>query len=145
MIHVCPKCDVGLLTAHFKEMQVDYCERCHGLWLDDGELEELMTRTGASTSDPLLNLLAREPGAVPPGQKHLCPRCDKPLTEIHIAANGTPSLTLDRCAGHGLWFDAMELQQLLAMFPPETGAARTLAFLNELFGSHSTTPKEKQQ
>ena len=54
MIPVCPKCDTGLFILHFKGVDVDFCERCRGLWLDTGELEELMARTGAAVDDPLL-------------------------------------------------------------------------------------------
>ena len=134
MIPVCPKCDVGLFIVHFKDIEVDYCHCCRGLWLDAGELQALLQRTGARTDDPLLNSLD-QPGTVPPGRKHLCPRCDKSLAEIQIRVPGQPELTLDRCAGHGLWFDADELQQLLAMFPAASGASHTIAFLNEIFAT----------
>jgi len=54
MIRVCPKCDLPLFILHFKELEVDICHRCHGLWLDAGELEALMQQTGAKAADPLL-------------------------------------------------------------------------------------------
>ncbi len=130
MVPVCPKCDVGLFILHFKGVDVDFCERCRGLWLDAGELEELLARTGAAVDDPLLKL-QNQTGSVPAGRKHLCPRCDEPLHEINVR-----SLALDRCPrGHGLWFDADELRQLLAMFPPASGAGKTIDYLNELVGS----------
>ena len=36
-----------------------------------------------------------------------------------------------------LWLDADELQQLLSMFPTETGTGRTIDYLNELFTTKS--------
>src|SRR5436309_528641 len=137
MIPVCPKCDEGLFILTFKGVEVDFCHRCRGVWLDAGELELLMHRTGAHAEhDPLLKF-QRQHGTLPRGRKHLCPRCDKPLHEITVRkweadsvgrpsenrASETPShisqqqtrapLTLDRCPRrHGLWFDADELQQL---------------------------------
>jgi len=121
---------VGLCIVHFKEIEVDYCNECRGLWLDAGELEALIQRKEARTDDPLLQFQKKE-GVVPPGRKHLCPRCDQPLQEITA---GT-SLTLDRCGrGHGLWFDADELKQLLEMFPREAGTGKTIEYLNDLFG-----------
>ena len=128
MIPVCPKCDVGLFIVHFKAMEVDYCERCRGVWLDAGELEQL-------AGSPFPNF-QRQTGSVPSGTKHLCPRCDVALEEIRARDR----LTLDRCPrGHGLWFDADELQQLLAMFPPARGAGKTIDYLNELFGATPRT------
>ena len=142
MIRVCPKCDVPLFIVHFKEIEIDFCQQCHGLWLDAGELEALMRQTGATTTDPLLNF-QKQTGIQPKGRPHLCPRCDAALHEIPVAPLGgdvrSTSLTLDKCPrGHGLWFDGDELQQLLAMFPLESGAAKTIHYLNDLFASTST-------
>ena len=132
MIPICPKCDAQLLSLRFKEVEVDFCERCRGLWLDAGELEALLRQTGAAANDPLL-AFQNQPGATPRGRKHLCSRCDRALHEITVPRPGAEALRLDRCPrGHGLWFDANELQQLLALFPPASGATHTIAFLNEI-------------
>ena len=138
MIRVCPKCDVPLFILHFKDIEIDFCNHCRGLWLDAGELEALMQQTGADTHDPLLKF-QQQSGIQPNGRPHLCPRCDAPLHEIQVDHAGTPHLTLDKCPrGHGLWFDADELQQLLSMFPPASGAGKTIGYLNELFTRKST-------
>jgi len=145
MMRVCPKCDIPLFILHFKDIEIDFCDRCKGLWLDAGELEALMQQTGANTHDPLLKF-QQQSGIQPNGRPHLCPRCDAPLHEIRVSemegrAQSRPlpaPLTLDKCPrGHGLWFDADELQQLLAMFPPESGASKTIDYLNELFTTKS--------
>ncbi|HXI83193.1 MAG TPA: zf-TFIIB domain-containing protein [Verrucomicrobiae bacterium] len=145
MIRVCPKCDVPLFILHFKDIEIDFCNHCRGLWLDAGELEALMQQTGANTHDPLLKF-QQQTGVQPSGRPHLCPRCDAPLHEIRVSEmeGRAPSrplpapLTLDKCPrGHGLWFDADELQQLLATFPPESGAGRTIDYLNEIFTTKS--------
>jgi Zn-finger nucleic acid-binding protein len=103
MIPVCPKCDTGLFVLRFKSVEVDYCESCRGVWLDAGELEQL---AGSPLAD-----FQRQTGTVPAGKKHLCPRCDAQLEEVAAPDN----LTLDKCPrGHGLWFDADELNQLSA-------------------------------
>lgn len=103
MIPVCPKCDTALFSLTFQSVEVDYCDSCRGVWLDAGELEEL--------GGPTLSLLQLPADNLPAGKKHLCPRCDAALHEVRAPSN----LTLDRCPqGHGLWFDAKELPQLLA-------------------------------
>ncbi|MED5448921.1 MAG: zf-TFIIB domain-containing protein [Planctomycetota bacterium] len=42
----CPVCqDVGLIGRHisyFKPVKVDGCPKCHGMWLDDQELDALL-------------------------------------------------------------------------------------------------------
>jgi Zn-finger nucleic acid-binding protein len=142
MRRVCPKCDVPLFVLHLKKIEIDFCDRCRGLWLDAGELEALLQQTGANTHDPLLKF-QQQAGSVPKGRPHLCPRCDTALHEIHVEHAGSSPLTLDKCPrGHGLWFDADELQQLLAMFPTVSDTARTIDHLNEIFTTKSTTLKE---
>ena len=132
MIPVCPKCDAQLFSLRFKDVEVDFCDRCRGLWLDAGELEALMRLTGAAANDPLL-AFQNQAGATPRSRKHLCPRCDQTLREVAVPRPGAEALRLDRCPrGHGLWFDANELRQLLALFPPASGATHTIAFLNDI-------------
>jgi Zn-finger nucleic acid-binding protein len=136
MIAVCPRCDVGMLLLHFKEVEVDYCDRCRGIWLDAGELETLLRTTGSQTNDPFLRLLDQA-GTPSPAARCLCPRCDSKLNEFTAS-----DLVLDHCPrGHGLWFDADELQQLLTM----SGASNAVAFLNDLFGNKPTTKTEETQ
>jgi Zn-finger nucleic acid-binding protein len=122
-----------MLLLHFKEVEVDYCERCRGIWLDEDELETLLR---GDTHDPFLHLL-EQTGAPSTAARCLCPRCDAKLNEFQVN-----HLVLDRCPrGHGLWFDAGELRQLLA----QSGASKTVAFLNDLFGTKPTTNKENNQ
>ncbi len=142
MLPVCPKCDAALFILNFRDIEVDFCHQCRGLWLGAGELEKLMRQTGAKVDDPLRQF-QQEQGSVPPGRKHLCPRCDQSLHEITLGKKGE-TLTLDRCpCGHGLWFDAEELRQWLEMFPPESGAAKTIDYLHELFSLGLKTESRK--
>lgn len=38
----CPVCDVDLLMTEKKGIEVDYCPKCRGVWLDRGELEKVI-------------------------------------------------------------------------------------------------------
>jgi hypothetical protein len=37
----CPKCGANLHSRTLREVTVDECPACHGIWLDNGELELL--------------------------------------------------------------------------------------------------------
>ena len=37
----CPRCDGSLMENKFEEVTIDTCEKCGGVWLDSGELEQL--------------------------------------------------------------------------------------------------------
>lgn len=40
----CPRCDGSLKENKFEEVTIDTCEKCGGVWLDSGELEQLTKR-----------------------------------------------------------------------------------------------------
>ena len=37
----CPKCDGRLMEIDYEVVKIDRCEKCNGVWLDSGELEQL--------------------------------------------------------------------------------------------------------
>lgn len=37
----CPKCGMDLKEEVFREVAIDRCQQCGGVWLDKGELEKL--------------------------------------------------------------------------------------------------------
>lgn len=37
----CPKCGMELNEITFREIRIDKCMTCGGVWLDDGELEQI--------------------------------------------------------------------------------------------------------
>ena len=37
----CPRCDGTLNESKFEEVLIDTCDKCGGVWLDSGELEQL--------------------------------------------------------------------------------------------------------
>jgi uncharacterized protein with PIN domain len=44
----CPKCGMELIEIDYKEIKVDKCSECDGIWLDAGELEAVsrLEKTG---------------------------------------------------------------------------------------------------
>jgi uncharacterized protein len=42
---LCPICNVDLLMTERKGIEIDYCPKCRGIWLDKGELDEIIERS----------------------------------------------------------------------------------------------------
>jgi ribosomal protein L31 len=43
--HACPKCDGGkLVETDYENIKIDVCNNCHGVWLDAGELAQIMNK-----------------------------------------------------------------------------------------------------
>jgi ribosomal protein L37AE/L43A len=41
--HHCPKCAAPLVTLHYRGVEIEPCSHCQGVWLDRGELEQVLT------------------------------------------------------------------------------------------------------
>ncbi len=44
MVKLCPICGVELKPRIVYEIEVDFCPKCGGVWLDGGELNKLIAR-----------------------------------------------------------------------------------------------------
>ena len=44
---LCPVCKVGLAMSDRQGIEIDICPQCRGIWLDRGELDKLIERSGA--------------------------------------------------------------------------------------------------
>jgi len=42
----CPRCDGSLLETKVEDVTIDTCDKCGGIWLDSGELEQLTKKAG---------------------------------------------------------------------------------------------------
>lgn len=40
----CPACNVPLAMADRQGVEIDYCPRCRGVWLDRGEIDKIVER-----------------------------------------------------------------------------------------------------
>ena len=38
----CPKCDGKLVETDYESIKMDVCNKCHGVWLDAGELAQIL-------------------------------------------------------------------------------------------------------
>lgn len=46
----CPKCDGKLKTSDFENVQIEICDQCSGVWLDAGEMQQIMSKDTAQGS-----------------------------------------------------------------------------------------------
>ena len=51
----CPNCNETLVMADRQGVEIDYCPKCRGVWLDRGELDKIIERSAtysAPDADP---------------------------------------------------------------------------------------------
>ncbi|HXH12021.1 MAG TPA: zf-TFIIB domain-containing protein [Alphaproteobacteria bacterium] len=46
----CPACQTDLKMADRQGVEIDYCPRCRGVWLDRGELDKIIERAAQRSS-----------------------------------------------------------------------------------------------
>lgn len=48
----CPNCQIDLHMTERYSVEIDYCPRCRGVWLDRGELDKIIERVGGDGDRP---------------------------------------------------------------------------------------------
>lgn len=39
---ICPRCKINMKKIKKKDVVIDVCHKCNGMWLDDNEIEKLI-------------------------------------------------------------------------------------------------------
>ncbi len=126
----CPVDKQVMMVVEHRRIELDYCHKCSGVWLDSGELELLiavLVSEGAKAPE-------MEPDQEKPTGKRKCPICGLKMDRAWVEP--AHRVLIDQCpAGHGLWFDAGELQRVLRdLVPPGSPQSQdVLSFLGEAF------------
>ena len=42
---LCPSCKVDLVMTERQNIEIDYCPKCRGVWLDRGELDKIIEKS----------------------------------------------------------------------------------------------------
>ena len=105
----CPVChESAMITLELEEVEIDYCTKCEGIWLDAGELELLLGEP--EKAKVLLDSFKIDTSSTEKVRK--CPICDKKMLKV-IVGSSKPVLLIDKCRrGDGLWFDRGELKNI---------------------------------
>jgi Zn-finger nucleic acid-binding protein len=48
----CPNCEETLVMAERQGVEIDYCPKCRGVWLDKGELDKIIEKSAAFETRP---------------------------------------------------------------------------------------------
>ena len=116
---ICPACKAQMIVVEYKQIELDYCPTCNGVWFDADELELLLGAIDLPVED-----LVRPPEETPSEKPRKCPYCRRKMEKVLTGPGG--GVLIDRCRrGHGLWFDGGELDTVIAALrkPADQGGA----------------------
>jgi uncharacterized protein len=141
---ICPVCRKDALVVEYKNIELDYCPGCGGVWFDAGELELLLEAAGIKDYASYLKQVSSAGEAATEEKKRRCPVCRRKMKKEYLdTAN---KVLVDVCAGgHGIWFDGGEVVQLIkeldAASTEHTASKETLAYIGEMFQYRPVTKK----
>lgn len=113
MARLCPDDKNQLEQETLHNIQVDFCHKCGGIWLDQGEIVRVRKLAANQIKEFEVKATDQLPGrsSAPP-----CPVCNQVLQPFNYAGGGA---TLERCPNlHGLWVPASEVEKIAAMSNP---------------------------
>ena len=136
---ICPVCKKDMFVVEYKQIELDYCHTCKGVWFDAGELELLLETAGWKDAGQALGDVLRLPEALTSEIKRRCPICRINMKKVIIG--GKPGVMIDACIRHdGLWFDGGEVTDLIKIVSAHSpvkkeSESEIIAFLKAVFGS----------
>jgi len=65
---LCPACKVDLVMSERQSVEIDYCPKCRGVWLDRGELDKIIER--AVTQEAPQQQQPQQVRSAPPPREH---------------------------------------------------------------------------
>lgn len=108
---LCPTCRQAMVILELQDIEIDHCITCGGIWLDSGELENLLK--GLNNKDTLLSSLKNKSSSSEPLKK--CPNCYKKMQLVSFRSLSEEMVVDKRVQNCGLWFDRHELFKLIEM------------------------------
>jgi len=136
---ICPVCKYDMIVVEYRNIELDYCNSCKGVWFDSGELELLLKSQGLEEPTAFFNGIFNSQEAASSEKKRNCPICGRKMKKTAIG--GQPEILIDICRDkHGLWFDGGEVTQLIRRLagehpPKRDSRGQVISFLEEVFGA----------
>jgi len=126
-----------MIVVEYRNIELDYCNSCRGVWFDSGELELLLKSQGLEEPKALFDGILNSQEAASSEKKRKCPICGRKMKKTEIG--GQPEILIDVCRDkHGLWFDGGEVAQLIKRLagehpPKRDSKGQVISFLEEVF------------
>lgn len=134
---ICPVCKSDMIVVEYRNIELDYCNECRGVWFDSGELELLVQAMDLEEEHVLFDHMLHAPVAAASEEKRKCPICKRKMRKTIIG--GQPEIVVDLCEHEdGIWFDGGEVVQLIKQLTEgqaigDGSERRVINFLGEVF------------
>jgi uncharacterized protein len=139
----CPLDKNDMIVVEHQRIELDFCLKCAGVWLDTGELDLLISALKAEGADLSQSEMMVPQSAEVGETKRKCPICGRKMNKVWIGK--TPRVLIDSCPiGDGLWFDGGELAEILCGMQP-IGSKSVISFLGKAFEAGCKIEKKQEE
>ena len=134
---ICPVCKKNMIVVEYRDVELDYCTGCRGVWFDSDELSLLFKSAGLEDGNLSVGALLSAAECQTLEKTLKCPICARRMRKT--ALGEAPKVTVDVCRkGDGLWFDGGEIARLAGQRAGAGGGEagsqrRILSYLEDLF------------
>ncbi len=123
----CPVCKSAMIILEFKEVELDYCLSCHGIWLDQGELEVLLDMKEQIDFSHMTDLEK---------SRRKCPRCHKKMVKTRYPNS---EVEVDLCPrDSGVWLDKGEIEAIARSSTSQSSFQKIAEFFKDFYLDKST-------
>jgi hypothetical protein len=109
---LCPACRNSLIVVEYKQIELDYCTQCRGVWFDVNEVELLLKSLNLDSESGKFASIYHLPEAKISELGRKCPVCRKKMRKVHLGDEH--GIAIDVCNNkEGIWFDGGEVVHMI--------------------------------
>ncbi len=137
-IPLCPRCKCELKNKNYRNVTIESCPECSGLWLDTSDFSRLTSEREVYSDDKIPYEYQKKP--LPEIEGYFpCVRCGSFM--IRKMFKKISGVIIDICIDHGVWLDDKELEQIRC-FIANGGLEKHQEYLsNQIVKNHSDIQK----
>jgi Zn-finger nucleic acid-binding protein len=107
----CPCCNADLKCKMVKDVEVDECNQCKGIWFEDDELRKAKDSTDSDLNWLDFEIWKHKDKSQARARNLACPQCNQTLVAIDYADTG---VEIDYCPEcKGTWLDKGEFKKVI--------------------------------
>lgn len=107
----CPCCNTDLKRKMIKDVEVDECNKCKGIWFEDDELRKAKDFTDSDLNWMDFEIWKHKDKSQARARNLACPQCNQTLVAVDYADTG---VEIDYCPEcKGTWLDKGEFKKVI--------------------------------
>ena len=114
----CPNCDGKLEPRTFNKVNINECDKCHGLWFDRDELRKAKDSTDSDLAWLDFDIFEEKENKYSKSESHR--HCPKDNTKLNKLTYSHSSVSIDACPTcHGIFLDKDEFEKIIKFLESE--------------------------